>query len=204
MLKPLTFSVSLAVALGTCSLGVAGGHGKNLPSPQGAVAPSAQAAVAPSAQAALPSAQGDLGCGDLGDCGPKVKKCHLFDLFKPKPKCYTYEWVLKKKRCGGGLLGGLLHGGKGGCGGDGCDGCGALGAAPSPQMASPQGPLAYSPSKAGIFGSGQIGGSSQYLPTQAPAPAGDAAPAPESAPLPPAADPAGSTAGLLYLSPAGN
>lgn len=185
MLKPLTFSLSLAVALGTCSLGFAGGHGKSLPSAQ---------CETPSAQCALASPQGDS-CGDI--CGTE-KKCHLLDMFKPKPKCYTYEWVLKKKRCGGGLLGGLMHGRKG-CGGDACGSCGGDVVTPSAQWASPQGGGAWGSGQAGSWGTGQIGGSGQ----SDAAPAVEAAPAGDVPPPPPTANP-GSTAGLLYLSPAGN
>ena len=118
MLKPLTLSVSLAIALGASSLVLAGHHGGGaMPSPQGSY---------PSAQSVLPSPQGDLGCGDTGCgevCAPKKKCClhGLLELCKPKPKCYTYTWVLKKKKCGGGLFGGLCgHKDKGDCGGSAC------------------------------------------------------------------------------------
>lgn len=207
MLKPLTFSVSLAVALGTCSLGMAG-HGKSLPSGQ---------CEAPSAQCATPSPQG---CGDI--CGP-VEKKHCFslphfsmpslpkcDLFKHKPKCVEYEWVLRKKKSH--MFKGLL----GGHGGDACGGCGeatyASGQCPSPQggaWGSGQGGGAvYGSGQAtgGAWGSGQIGGSGQIPAGQATPPAvptGDAAPVVPDAP-PTTSAPTASNGSLLFLAPAGN
>jgi hypothetical protein len=198
MLKPLTFSVSLAVALGTCSLGMAG-HGKSLPSGQ---------CEAPSAQCASPSPQG---CGDI--CGPVAKK-HCFslphfqmphismpkcDLFKHKPKCVEYEWVLRKKKSH--PFKGLL----GGHGGDACGGCGDPVYATG-QTASPQGGAWGSGQGGSVYGSGQIGGSGQV-------PAGQVSPpsvpstdaAPEVPDAPPAASaPTASTGSLLFLAPAGN
>src|SRR3954451_4091090 len=97
MLKPLTLSLSLAVALGVCSVSMAGpfGHGGSgcstcgIASPQSVVTPTAQCGPAPC----------DTGCGGWSapsHCGSKK----LFNCFN-KPKCYTYEWVLKKKRVWG-------------------------------------------------------------------------------------------------------
>src|SRR5258708_4558312 len=80
MLKPLTLSVSLAIALGFCGVSKAGLHNK-LASPQSACA---------SEQCPKPSAQCESPC---------PKKSCLSGLFKHKPKTYCYEWVLKKKRC---------------------------------------------------------------------------------------------------------
>src|SRR5271165_2895589 len=114
MLKPLTLSLSLAVALGLSSVSMAGiGDGCStcgLASPQGGPIASAQAPCGG-------------GCG--GGCGtgfhlPKLNlgshfsglHCRLKQLCNPP---VTYEWVLKKKRLWG-------HGG--GCGGGGCDTCG--------------------------------------------------------------------------------
>jgi hypothetical protein len=115
MLKPLTLSLSLAVALGSCSVSMAGGHGYDgcttcgLASPQGGP---------------WASAQGPIATCDTGDCGGK--KCHLFSGLgghfsglhcKLKSLCnppVCYEWVLKKKRLWG------HHGG--GCGDGGCAG----------------------------------------------------------------------------------
>jgi hypothetical protein len=166
MLKPLTFSVSLALALGFCSLGMAGHH---------SILPSGQCEY-PSAQAA-PSGQCDTGgCGDV--CGPVKRKHRLCDLFKHKPKCYTYEWVLKKKRCGG-----LFNHGNS-CGQTSCDTCGVT---PSAQWASPQGEY----------------GSPQGAPA---APAGQAAPAAPAggAVPPPPPPPTAANGGVLFLTPAGN
>src|SRR5580704_14588477 len=99
MLKPLTLSLSLAVALGACSVSMAGLFGGSgcstcgLASPQGS---------SPSAQCVTPSAQScNTGCG----LGGGKKLMAGFHNWCNKPKCYTYEWVLKKKRvwnCHGG------------------------------------------------------------------------------------------------------
>jgi hypothetical protein len=176
------------------SLGVAG-H-KAMPSAQG---------PAPSAQGPIASAQ-DVGCGDV--CGPVAKKhCGLLDLFKPRPKCYEYEWVLKKKRVHHGRRGGLCGGG---------DLCGDT--YPSAQHPSPQGGPWAAPQGgyAGHYGSGQIIGSGQMAPagqigSGQMAPAGSPAPAPSAAD--PAAEPptlpddtpqASNAGGLLLLSPTGN
>ena len=93
MLKPLTMSLSLAVALGVCSASMAGVGKCGIASPQG---------PCPSPQGPCPSPQS---CGLSGLCGggggwKMPSLCSYFN----KPKCYTYEWVLKKKRvwgCGG-------------------------------------------------------------------------------------------------------
>ncbi len=162
MLKPLTLSLSLAVALGFCGVSMAGIHDGcstcGLASPQGGPIASAQAPC-------------DTGCGG----GLHVPKCHLFSGFGDRfsglhcklksalhpPVCY--EWVLKKKRLWG-------HGG--GCGGG--EGCGAAApvyatgqvapsgqggyAAPSGQggYAAPTGQNGYAaPQAAPIYGAGQ-------------------------------------------------
>ncbi|WP_169977493.1 hypothetical protein [Tautonia rosea] len=119
MSKLLTLSVCLALALASTSgVALAGGHGGLMPSPQVVAAPQH---VAPSGQGVLPTAQG---YGDV--CAPAPKHCGLklphislpkiclpkIELPKIPPKCYEYEWVLKKKRVGGGLLG-MLHHNKG-------------------------------------------------------------------------------------------
>src|ERR1700756_2881589 len=100
MLKPLTLSLSLALALGACSVSMAGlfGHDSGcstcgLASPQGVVTPSAQ-------YAPVASAQCDTGC--TTGCAP-AKSCGLKNMFSGlhKPKVYSYEWVLKKKRVWG-------------------------------------------------------------------------------------------------------
>jgi hypothetical protein len=85
MLKPLTLSLSLAVALGICSVSKAGLHDSGcttcgLASPQGVVA----------------SPQGTYagGCGEA-PCKPKHQfGAGLKNLFHHE---VTYEWVLKKK-----------------------------------------------------------------------------------------------------------
>ena len=106
MLKPLTLSLSLVVALGASSVSMAGlfdkHHSGVMASPQGVIA---------SPQEIMPSAQCDTGGCEPADAAmpaPK-KKCNLFG-FLHRPKSYSYTWVLKKKRirghkggdCGGG------------------------------------------------------------------------------------------------------
>jgi hypothetical protein len=212
MLKPLTFSLSLAVALGFCSVSMAGGHGNDgcstcgLASPQGGPIASAQGPIA-------------TGC-DVGDtCGKK--KCSLFSGLgghldglhcKLKSLCHppvTYEWVLKKKRMWG------HHGG--GCN----DGCGDGGCGAAPVYATGQ----VAPSGQGGYAapSGQYGGG-YAAPQSAPAPiygAGQhtyraAKPAPTIASVPAEMTPAVSgeeappapevkeTSGLLLPTPSGN
>ena len=91
MLKPLTFSLSLALALGFCSVSMAGGHDDNcttcgLASAQGGPYATGQGVW----QAATPP------------CAPKK---HCFSFHLPKIHCNfpklvhtcSYEWVLKKK-----------------------------------------------------------------------------------------------------------
>jgi hypothetical protein len=91
MLKPLTFSLSLAVALGFCSVSMAGGYDTGcatcgLASPQGVVA----------------SPQGVVYGGSCDTCAPPKKHCFSlpklphFSLPKIEHKV-CYEWVLKKK-----------------------------------------------------------------------------------------------------------
>jgi hypothetical protein len=90
MLKPLTFSLSLAVALGLCSVSMAGGYDSGcstcgLASPQGVVA----------------SPQG-VTYGGCDTCAPAKKHCFTMPKLPhfslPKLNCTTsYEWVLKKK-----------------------------------------------------------------------------------------------------------
>jgi hypothetical protein len=125
MLKPLTLSLSLAVALGMCSVSMAGGYDQNcttcgLASPQGGP---------------YASGQGAAGCEQ--PCKPK----HHFNFHMPKLHCHlpklqhscSYEWVLKKKhnwclvhanKCGDNCAGGVYPTGQG--------------AAPSGQYAAPQ------------------------------------------------------------------
>ena len=123
MLKPFTLSLSLAVALGLCSMSKAGLHDNNcttcgLASPQGVVA----------------SPQGSYagGCGEAA-CGKKhhLNLSGLKNMFHHE---VTYEWVLKKKH--------VWHRNKGcnTCGGGAAPvyATGQGGVAPSGQYAAPQ------------------------------------------------------------------
>lgn len=213
MFKPLTLSVSLTLALAVTGISQAGHKDARndgcttcgLASPQG---------IMPSSQSVIASPQGE-GCGEVVESG---HKCHLrkklTSMLARKPKTYSYEWVLKKKK---------VHGHKSsGCGGaaDGCNTCGspvetvfASGQYASPQYAAPQyaapqhgsaqhGTPQYSSVQ---YGSGQAG-SGQYAPAgqMAPAqpPTGDVPPPPEVAPTSTA--PSASVGSPLFLSPAGN
>src|SRR4051812_11386225 len=95
MLKPLTLSVSLALALGACGVSMAGppdnqgcadcglagpGPGYANPSPQGFASP----------QGGGGAVAGAVAGGQ--NCGPKHKLCG----FLHHEKCYTYQWVQKK------------------------------------------------------------------------------------------------------------
>ena len=208
MLKPLTLSLSLAVALGFCSVSMAGGHDSGcstcgLASPQGGPIASAQ------------SVPCDTGCGwriPHAEVPPPPLSglhCRLKELCNP-PVCY--EWVLKKKRMWG------HHGG--GCGDGGCgaapvyatgqvapSGQGGY-AAPSGQggYAAPTGQGGYgAPQSAPIYGAGQH----TYRAVK-PAPAIASVPA-EMTPAitgeeaPPAPEVKGTThSGLLLPTPSGN
>jgi len=89
MLKPFMFSLSLAVALGICSVSKAGGLDTNcttcgLASPQGGPYASGQGVA--------------TGCES--PCAPKKHhfSFHLPHISLPKIQhCTSYEWVLKKK-----------------------------------------------------------------------------------------------------------
>jgi len=157
MLKPLTLSLSLAVALGFCSVSMAGGFDSGcstcgLASPQGGPIASAQAPC-------------DTGCG--GGCGFHLPRphilsnlgCHLNGLHgRLKELCnppVCYEWVLKKKRLWGHRAGGC-------CGGDGCGAAAPVyptgQVAPSGQggYAAPSGQGGYAaPQAAPTYGAGQ-------------------------------------------------
>ena len=91
MLKPLTFSLSLAVALGFCSVSKAGGHDENcttcgLASPQGG-----------------PYATGQGGAAGCDSPVPprstaSASTCRRFTAtFRSSSHTCSYEWVLKKK-----------------------------------------------------------------------------------------------------------
>src|SRR4051812_47547241 len=153
MLKTLTLSLSLAVALGVCSVSKAGGlfHNDCAPSEQCPV-------VSPQ----CPSPQSD--CAPV-TCGKK--KCHLFEnlcgmgnkmscgfnnfccKMKPKPPVYCYEWVLKKKRV-------WCHKSNP-CGSPSCGDCGVYPSdqCPSPQSAGYGSPQALGSGQAEALGSGQ-------------------------------------------------
>ena len=196
MLKPLTLSLSLAVALGFCSVSMAGGHDQNcttcgLASPQGVVA----------------SAQGPVyGCEQ--PCPPKK---HHFNFHLPKcslPKIHhevCYEWVLKKKHSWS-----LHH--KDNC--NTCDGGAPVYA--TGQNIAPSGQWGGGP----VYGAGQAGapvygaGQRAFLPARsttavASAPA-EMTPAPiggeEVPPAPEVRDSSsnGSRGGLLLPTPSGN
>jgi hypothetical protein len=186
MSKSLTLSMSLAVALGFSGVSFAG-HGTagcdtcGLASPQGVVA--------------SPQASGQS-YETCDTCTTKKKHSFKFSMpacFKPKPKCYTYEWVLKKKR---------VHGQHAT---ESCDTCGTA-VTPSAQYASPQG--TYAAPQA--YGSHQASATpTTEMKAAEPAPTGDAvppaptapAPAPPAPPVPPAT---GAQSSLLFLAPAGN
>lgn len=189
MSKIFSLSLGLALALGLASTTLAGGHGNGMPTPQ----------IAPSPQVVMASPQGYV---ETAGCGPVKKKCSLFDKFKPKPKCYTYEYVLKKKKVHGSLFG-HKDSGCGSCGGaPASTGCNTCGVYPSAQYPTEQ-----------SYGSGQIAPTGQYAPTSqyapAAAPAGQLAPASMTdeapkAPEVPAATPPTASNGLLFLAPVGN
>jgi hypothetical protein len=184
MLKPLTLSLSLAVALGLCSVSKAGLHDSGcttcgLASPQGVVA----------------SPQSYVGCGEA-PCKPKhqwgsglKKLCGSFH------HSVSYEWVLKKKHNWS-----FGHGG-------GCSTCGTAapvyptsqGVAPTGQYAAPQ-----------TYGAGQHA----FVPARtttsiASVPAEMTPAAPGGEEVPPAPEVRGSSAigssnGLLLPTPSGN
>jgi hypothetical protein len=109
MLKPLTLSLSLAVALGMCCVSKAGGVDPNcttcgLASPQGG-----------------PYATGQGGYVADGCAQPCAPKQHCFSFHMPHFHCpkivhtCKYEWILKKRHCFS-----IQHGGHNdGCGGGG-------------------------------------------------------------------------------------
>ncbi len=196
MSKSLTLSMSLVLALGFSGVSFAGHKSAGcetcgLASPQGVVA----------SPQGSPQGYAETSCGT---CAPAKKKCFL-DCFKPKPKMYTYEYVLKKKK---------VHGHKGA---ETCDSCGSYGSSvmPSSQFPSPQGGIypapqghAYPAPQYGAPQGGMGAPQTALAPTsemKAPeAPAGDAVP--PAPPTPPSSTPppAGGQAGLLILSPTGN
>ncbi|HWE36626.1 MAG TPA: hypothetical protein VG406_08670 [Isosphaeraceae bacterium] len=197
MFKPLTLGVGLAFALGACGISLAGGHGHGMPTPQ---------EVVPSEQIA-PSPQCETGCAPKKHClglglGHKMKS------WMHRPKCYTYTWVLKKKRtC---LFGHHNAGCGNGCGGGGCEEA----VYPSGQYASPQGeawPTGQVYGAGQTYGAGQAAGGQMAPMTATPTTAGEEAPAAPAPPAttpapPPPTAPAGEKpqASLLFPSPSGN
>ncbi len=181
MLKPLTLSVGLAVAL--CAGGVSlAGHKDcatcGLASPQA-------------------SPQGVTASSQSYGCESPLHKKHSFfsgfgKMFKHE-KTYTYEWVLKKKR---------VWGHKGGC-----SVCGSPVTA-SGQYASPQG--GYStPQATSIYGAAQTASSGvpsvgeitpATTPDEPPAPPATTEPAGEK---PATATPGTAANGLLFSTPSG-
>jgi len=231
MLKPLTLSLTFAAAFALSGVSRAGGlfHTEagcttcGLASPQGGYA---------SPVASYGSPQTVLASGQGGECGPvcndgcgEKKKCHLgakmsgcfsglCAKLKPKPKTYTYEWVLKKKRVKG----------CGGCASPACETCSTgypVTGSPQGTYAAPQG--SYAAPQAGYtspqaYANGQIAVAPTSGVMSAPAPAGDEAPpapevAPAAPPAPPAPSlpappappaPAGPMSSLLFSTPSAN
>jgi hypothetical protein len=200
MLKPLTLSLSLAVALGFTSVSMAGGHNScttcGLASPQGGPIASAQGPIA--------------SCDSYEPCGKKRHFdfsgmgnhfnglcCRLKSLCNPP---VTYEWVLKKKR---------LWGHHGGCD----DGC-ATAVYPTSQVApsgqggyaAPSGQGGYAAPQAApasVYGAGQHAyKATRPAPTIASAPA-EMTPAIAGEEAPPAPE-VKETSGLLLPTPSGN
>ena len=189
MLKPLTLSLSLAVALGLCSVSKAGLHDNNcttcgLASPQGVAA----------------SPQGSyVSCGAPA-CGPKHHfGSGLKNLFNHQ---VTYEWVLKKKHTW------FNHGG-------GCNTCGSAApvyatgqhvAAPSGQYAAPSGqytaPRTYGAGQHAFYPARSTTSIASMPAEMTPAPVGgeEVPPAPEVK----GTAATGTQGGLLLPTPSGN
>jgi hypothetical protein len=205
MLKPLTLSLSLAVALGFCSVSMAG-HGDGC---SGCALPSAQAGPIPSAQGPVATGCETVAhkhCFNFSGLGGHFDglRCKLKELCNP-PVCY--EWVLKKKRLWG------HHGG--GCGG-GCETCAAPvyptgQVAPSGQGAAPSGqgvipaPTYSAPQAAPIYGAGQHAYKAAKPTTTIASVPSDLTPAIPGEEAPPAPEVKETSAsGLLLPTPSGN
>jgi hypothetical protein len=200
MLKPLMFSLSLAVALGICSVSKAGGFDSNcttcgLASPQGIVA-------------------SPQGCAMPCDpCAPAcAPKCH-FSFHLPQihftcPKIVhntCYEWVLQKKHNFSFVHGSLS------CG---TPSCGPAGCGPAPVYATGQGGIVPTGQGGPVYGAPApvYGASQQAYRGMKPAASIASAPA-EMTPAvatgeeaPPAPEVRGTSAngGLLLPTPSGN
>ena len=203
MLKPLTVTLSLAFALALTTVSQASGLHGATPSPQCPV-------VSPQCPTPTPQCgpvcepkpchfsmpKLDL-CGKLQGLGCSLRSkghnmaCGFGDLckkLKPKPPCYTYEWVLKKKK---------VHGG---CGGSGCDTCGGPAPVYPTSQVAPTSQIAPAPQ---AYGSGQVPATASLggmIAAPAPVAGDEAPPAPEVAP----AAPTGPTSSLLFSTPSGN
>ena len=98
MLKPLTFSLSLAVALGLCSVSMAGGYDANCTTCGLGVAPGRS--VSPLARVVVRGAANRL-CAPRSTASASTCRrstCRRFSCPKIVHTC-SYEWVLKKKHC---------------------------------------------------------------------------------------------------------
>jgi hypothetical protein len=186
MLKPLTFSLSLALALGFCSVSMAGGHDDNCTT----------CGLASAQGGPYATGQGVAGC-DPAPCAPKK---HCFSFHMPKINCHlpklvhtcSYEWVLKKKH-------NFCFKKSNPCDNGGC--------APAGVYATGQGGIA--PSGQGAA-SGQIYGAGQHA-FQGARPTSIAAAPAEMTPAivggeeaPPAPEVSTTRGGLLLPTPAGN
>jgi len=205
MLKPLTLSLSLAVALGFCSVSMAGIHDGcstcGLASPQGGPIASAQGPIATCDTGYAPSCapKHSLFSGLGGHFGGL--HCKLKSALHPP---VTYEWVLKKKVLWGhhaDTCGGVAS----------CETCGVAApvyatgqVAPSGQgYAAPSGQGYAAPQAAPVYGVGQHAyqaakpaATIASVPAEmTPAIAGDEAP-----PAPEVRE----TSGLLLPTPSGN
>lgn len=179
MLKPLTLSLGLALALGAASVSKAGGHGGGcetcgLASPQS------------SPQSVVASPQCDT-------CAPAKKK-HCFKMPKLNlPKhTVTYEWVLKKKH--------VWNKGCGGCGAPSCGECAAAPAVYPTSQVAPSGQAApYAAPQYTAPAVSPAGQTTYYKPA-----VGEMRPALAADEVPPAPTIATGGSSLLQLSPSGN
>ena len=187
MLKPLTFSLSLALALGFCSVSMAGGHDDNCTT----------CGLASAQGGPYATGQGVAGC-EPSPCAPKK---HCFNFHMPKFNCHlpklvhtcSYEWVLKKKHnfC----LKKSNPCDNGGCAPAGVYATGQGGAAPSGQGAGASGQ---------IYGAGQHAFQGAKPATSIAAAPAEMTPAIVGGEEAPPAPEVSTTRGLLLPTPAGN
>ena len=191
MLKPLTLSLSLALALGLCTVSKAGLYDGGcttcgLASPQG-VMPSAQGHYVGCEQPCKPKHHFNF---SLKNCLPHHEVC--------------YEWVLKKKH--------VWHHSK-----PSCDTCGPAPIHPTGQHIAPSGQYAapsgqYAAPAAAPYGAPQVYGAGQraaFLPARtttniASVPAEMTPAAPGGEEVPPAPEVKGTSSNLLLPSGSGN